>query len=60
MTPIYKEYIQFLRDMSGEKLEFLEQGYYWLDNQIIKCFDKNGNIYKICRIQTDEQLKIKF
>ena len=28
----------------------LEEGYYWLDNQIIKALDKQGNIHKLYRI----------
>lgn len=52
MNPIFKEYCKFLR----EKINLnLEEGYYWLDNQIIKAFDKQGNIHKLYRIVIDDK-----
>ena len=50
MNPIYDEYITFLRSTSGEKLPGLMEGYFWLDKQIIKGFDKYGNIHKFYRV----------
>lgn len=47
MNPIFKEYCKFLKDKVNLKLE---EGYYWLDNQIIKAFDKRGNIHKLYKI----------
>ncbi len=52
MNPIFKEYCKFLK----EKVDLeLEEGYYWLDNQIIKAFDKQGNIHKLYRIVIDDK-----
>jgi len=58
INPIFKEYIQFLEHNGCEKK--LEEGYYWLDRQIIKAFDMNGNIHKILRVYTDDDLNITF
>ena len=46
MNLIYKEYIKFLRDVTGKELADIKEGYFWLDKQIIKGFDKYGNIHK--------------
>ena len=51
MNPIFNEYLTFLRDTSGKQLSELKEGYFWLDNQIIKGFDKQGNIHKFYRIK---------
>lgn len=55
---VYKEYINFLRD-KGLEIE-LKEGYYWLDRQIIKAYDKQGNIHKIVRLNVDDDLNINF
>jgi 3'-phosphoadenosine 5'-phosphosulfate sulfotransferase (PAPS reductase)/FAD synthetase len=34
------------------------EGYYWLDNQIIKAFDKQGDLHKIMRLKIDDNLNI--
>lgn len=47
MNPIFKEYCKFLKEKVNLELE---EGYYWLDNQIIKVFDKQGNVHKLYRI----------
>lgn len=52
MNPIYKEYCKFLKDKVNLELE---EGYYWLDNQIIKCFDKQGNIHKLYRLMVNNE-----
>lgn len=39
MNLIYKEYIKFLRDVTGKELADIKEGYFWLDKQIIKGFD---------------------
>ena len=57
MNPIFNEYITFLRDVTGNKLEDLEEGYFWLDNQIIKGFDVNGKIHKFYKIKVDSTMK---
>ena len=58
MQPIFKEYIQFLKD-NGVDLP-IEEGYYWLDNQIIKAYDKSGNLHKLYKIQIDDKLNITY
>lgn len=52
MNPVFSEYCKFLKD--NVNLD-LEEGYYWLDNQIIKAFDKQGNIHKLYRIVIDNK-----
>lgn len=52
MNPVFKEYCKFLEDKTGL---VLEEGYYWLDNSIIKAFDKQGNIHKLYRIVIDDK-----
>ena len=58
MNPIFNEYITFLRDTSGESLPNLKEGYFWLDRQIVKGFDKQGNIHKFYRISISDSLKL--
>lgn len=58
MNPIFNEYLTFLRDTSGKQLSELKEGYFWLDNQIIKGFDKQGNIHKFYRIKISDLLKV--
>ena len=58
MNPIFKEYCKFLKDKVNLELD---EGYYWLDNSIIKAFDKQGNIHKLYRIViNDEDLSITY
>lgn len=57
MNPIFNEYLTFLRDTSGKQLSDLKEGYFWLDNQIIKGFDKQGNIHKFYRIKISDFVK---
>ena len=57
MNPIFKEYITFLRNTSGEKLPDLKEGYFWLDKQIIKGFDFQGNIHKFYKIKVSDNLE---
>lgn len=45
INPVFKEYIQFLKDNGIDYP--LQEGCYWLDNQIIKAYDKQGNLHKI-------------
>jgi len=55
---VFKEYIGFLKDKG---LEYdLKEGYYWLDNSIIKAFDKEGNLHKVLRVYIDEDLEMMF
>lgn len=58
MNPIFREYCEFLKDKVNLDLE---EGYYWLDNSIIKTFDKEGNIHKLYRIViNDEDLSMAY
>lgn len=57
VNPIFKEYCKFLSDKVGLELE---EGYYWLDNQIIKAFDKNGGIHKLYRIVVNDDLSASY
>lgn len=56
MNLIYKEYIKFLRDVTGKELADMKEGYFWLDKQIIKGFDKYGNIHKFYRVVISNDL----
>lgn len=58
MLPIFNEYIQFLNYKTEDKLSFLKEGIYWYDKSIIKAFDKNGDLIKIARLITDDNLEI--
>lgn len=58
MNPIFNEYIEFLHHKSVN-LD-LKEGYYWLDRQIIKCFDKKCNIHKIARLKTENDLSMTY
>lgn len=57
MNPVFKEYCKFLKDTVNLELE---EGYYWLDNQIIKAFDKRGNIHKLYRIVIADDLSVSY
>ena len=57
MNPIFKEYCKFLKDKVNLELE---EGYYWLDNQIIKAFDKHGNIHKLYRLVVNNDLSMSY
>ncbi len=59
MQPIFNEYIQFLQD-KGVILPELQEGYYWIDRQIIRAFDLNGKEVKIARLKIDDKLNITF
>lgn len=58
MNPIFNECIQFLRDTSGQSLPDLKEGYFWLDSQIIKGFDKQGKIHKFYRVKVSDSLEL--
>lgn len=58
MNPIFNEYLTFLRGASGQELSDLKEGYFWIDNQIIKGFDKEGNIFKFYKIRISDDLKL--
>lgn len=57
MLPIWNDYCTFIYDKTGLQLE---EGYYWIDNQIIKAFDKQGDIHKVYRLKTENNLNITY
>lgn len=57
MNPVFAEYCKFLKEKVGLDLK---EGYYWLDNSIIKAFDKNGNIHKLYRIVVSDDLLVSY
>jgi len=59
MLPVFKEYISFLQS-NGDLPVDLVEGYYWLDNQIIKAFNKKNKIEKIFRINITDDLQVSF
>lgn len=56
MTPVFEEYIKFLKDNNVDIN--IESGYYWIDRQIIRGFDKNGESHKVVRILIDDNLNV--
>lgn len=59
MNLVWNEYIKFLNDNAVNTSEYdLKEGYYWLDKQIIKAYDKEGSIHKILRLNIDDKLNI--
>ena len=36
----------------------LSEGFYWLDNQIVKAFDKSGNLLQLFKITVNDDLTI--
>lgn len=58
MNPIFNEYIEFLNNTSGTKVDNLQEGYFWLDKNIIKGFDKSGNVHKFYRVKISDDLSV--
>lgn len=58
INPVFNEYISFL-ESKGVNYK-LEEGFYWLDRQIVRAYDRDGNIHKILRVYTDDNLNITF
>lgn len=60
MLPIFNEYIQFLKDVTNNdnELNVLSEGFYWVDNQIIKAFDIKGNLHKLLKINIAKDLSV--
>lgn len=58
MLPIFNEYIEFLKNNNINV--GLEEGYFWLDRQIIKAYDANGELQKIARIFIDDKLNMTY
>lgn len=59
MNLIFNEYIEFLKQNKVDIPE-LKEGYYWLDRQIIKYYDKQGILHKIARLYVDEDMNITY
>ena len=57
MLPVFKEYAKYLQDTTGL---ILEEGYYWIDNQIIKAFNKNGEVQKLYRVKVEDDLSVRY
>jgi len=57
MLPIWNEHCKFIYDKCGLQLE---EGYYWLDRQIVKAFDKQGKIHKVYRLKTENDLSMSY
>lgn len=58
MTPVYKEFLQYIKDTTGDKkLDMFTEGCYWLDRNIIKAFDSEGELHKIVRLNITDQLE---
>jgi hypothetical protein len=57
MLPIFNDYCKFIYDKCGL---LLEEGYYWLDNQIVKCFDTSGEIHKLYRFKVENDLSMTY
>lgn len=49
---------RFCEIQVAKQLSELKEGYFWLDNQIIKGFDKQGNIHKFYRIKISDLLMV--
>ena len=60
MLPVFNEYIQFLKDVTNndDELNVLSEGFYWVDNQIIKAFDNKGNLHKLLKINIAKDLNV--
>jgi len=57
MLPIFEEYKQFLKDNNIDVSEY-DCNKLWVDRQIIKAFNKNGEIVKILKINVDDNLNV--
>lgn len=57
MTPVYNEYITFLKD-NGIKID-LREGYLWNDKTILKAYNKKGELVKICKIKVNDDLSLE-
>lgn len=58
MLPIYKEYIQYLHNNNIDI--DIEEGKYWIDNYIIKGFDKEGKLRCLYKILVDDELNVSY
>ena len=56
MQPIFKEQIQMWRDLGFDIP--IKEGYYWLDNGIIKAFTPDGQPHKLYKYKVNDDLTI--
>jgi len=57
---VWNEYLEFLKNNGIDVDKYgLKEGYYWLDNQIVKAYDKKGILHKIVRLFIDEKLNVQ-
>lgn len=56
MTPIFNEYLSMLKDFNIDLSEYKPNSL-WIDRLIVKGFDKEGNIQKICRLSVTDDLE---
>ena len=57
LNPVFNDYCNFLKSKCGLELK---EGYYFLDRQIIKCFDENFKEIKLYRIYINDDLSIHY
>lgn len=61
MLPVFKDYYNFLIDSGIDKIKDYDIGKIWIDNQIIKGFDKTtGQEVKIIRLKIADDLTISY
>lgn len=58
MQPVFKEFAKFLKDL-GADISWFKEGYYWLDNNLIKGF-RNGKLVFLYKIVVDDDLNLTF
>lgn len=56
MTPIFNEYLSMLKTFDID-LSNYNPNTLWVDRLIVKGFDKQGNIQKICRLNVTDDLE---
>lgn len=56
MQPIFKEQIQMWCDLGFDIP--IKEGYYWLDNGIIKAFTPDGQLHKLYKYKVNDDLTI--
>lgn len=61
MNLVFNSYLNFLKANGLKDIKVLKEGYFWLDRQIIKGFNKNtGELVKVLKIITKNDLSIEF
>jgi len=58
MTPIFNEFITYIKTVAPDsRLDIIKEGYYWLDRNIVKAFNSEGELIKIVRLQIQDNLE---